>query len=274
MTKKKLISQLRDLVCDPEHQRALLNNAKCLKSLASMLNSDDDEVVQMTVETLYACSHDPVSSATLCEVPTLIDTLYTLSIEHANPSIRLKSGRLVCNLDSGSSSSSSTYLTSLTSQRRCCKQLHVISLEVEGMESCENRERFHQDAVRLSGIVSITLRGNMKRATVYTSEPNMQDHVVNYLRCKGWTVSLRERTNSISIDENECLDKDPHHQPAYLNPEVVKVEVLGKHSLGYYRPSKNAESLSQRIARYKREQAEGVKKEKQSLFSSVVNFFW
>lgn len=156
--------------------------------------------------------------------------------------------------------------------------MNVITLEIENMKTLEKREKFHQDAVRLSGIVSVTMGSKSKRAKLYTTEPDIQDHVVNYLRCKGWSVALREETNSIStgfkLDENEISGEATNKQPTYLKPEVVKVEVLGRNSLGYYRPNKNAETLSQRIARLKREQAEGLKEEKGSIFSTVVNFFW
>jgi len=247
-----------------------------------MLKSDDEDIVLMTIDTLHVCSRDPPNRTTLSEVSTMIDTLWTLSIEHVSPKVRFKAGQLVNDLDCEKSSSpscaSSTYLSSFTSRRRYCTQLNVITLEIQNMKTLEKREKFHQDAVRLSGIVSVTMGSKSKRAKLYTTEPDIQDHVVNYLRCKGWTVALREEANSTStgfrLDENDIPGEASNKKPKYLKPEVVKVEVLGKNSLGYYRPNKNTETLSQRIARYKREQTEGLKKEKGSIISSVVNFFW
>jgi len=189
MTKKSLLSQLRELANNYEHQKALLKNKNCLCTLVSMLSSKDDEIVLLAIDTLYTCSKKVENRAALCEVPQLLDTLWTLSIEHSSPKVRYTSGRMVFDLDCESSSSdscaSSVYLSSFTSRSRSCTKLNVITLEVDNIKSGADREKFYYDAVQFSGIVSVTIRSDMRRATLYTTEPYIQDPLMNYLRCKG-----------------------------------------------------------------------------------------
>merc|ERR1719410_1910714 len=96
---KKLVTQLRDLARDREHQIALMSNKECLRSLEQTLNSNEPDVVLITLETLYICALTPLNRPTLCDVPNLRSTLFFLSEEHPKPKIRAKAGQLLTEIE-------------------------------------------------------------------------------------------------------------------------------------------------------------------------------
>merc|ERR1719320_1299784 len=162
MTSQKiLVEQLRDLARNPDHQAALMANAECLRSLEQTLNSNEDEVVDITLDTLSICSKTDGNNATLFNVPKLTQTLYFLSTEHPKPRIRLKANRLFTdiNLEAESESSESYEETesiesSIPGQRYVRKQLHTIAMRIGNVKTHAERERFQATAVSFDGVVS------------------------------------------------------------------------------------------------------------------------
>jgi len=282
-SQKALVEQLRELARDPDHQAALVANGECLRSLEKTLNSMDPEIVTITLDTLAICSQTYSNHAILYDVPKLRSTLYFLSTEHAKPKIRLKANQLLTEIepeaDSATSYEESESVDSIyAGQKYVRKQLHTVDIRIGNVKTPAQREKFQADVVRFNGVVSATLDHQMKRATIYTTLPNIQEDLIVYLTRRGYEVLSPEHGFRYKEKDNveDYLAKDDQRRtPAYLQPKKLESNTMvdNPYALGRYNPGTNAETLANRISRFKKEREEAEKKKK-SVLSTVVNWFW
>jgi len=283
-SQKVLVEQLRDLARDPDHQAALVANAECLRSLEKTLNSMDPEVVSITLDTLTICSQTFSNRAILYEVPKLRDTLYYLSTEHPKPRIRLKANQLLTEIepepeaDSITSYEDSGSLESNFTARYVRKQLHTVEIRIGNVKTSQQREKFQADAVKFNGVVSATMDYQMKRATIYTTLPNIKEDLIVHLTRSGYAVLSPEhgfRYKEKDNFEDYSLKAGQRQAPAYLQPKQEQNTMFDNpYALGRFNPGTKTETLADRLARFKKERAEAEKKKKQSVLSTVVNWFW
>lgn len=282
-SQKALVEQLRELARDPDHQAALVANVECLRSLEQTLNSSDPEVVTITLDTLAICSQTYSNHAILYDVPNLRSTLYYLSTEHSKPKIRLKADQLLRDIepeaDSGSTyEESESADSSYAGQKYIRKQLHTLDIRIGNVKTPAEREKFQSDAVKFDGVVSATLDYQMKRATIYTTIPKIKEDLIVYLTRRGYEVLSPEhgfRYKEKDNVEHNLTKAGKRQSPAYLQPKKLdnNVAIDNPYALGRYNPGTQTETLANRIARFKKEREEKEKK-KQSVLSTVVNWFW
>jgi len=283
-SQKVLVEQLRELARDPDHQAALVSNAECLRSLEKTLNSMDPQVVSITLDTLTICSQTFENRAILYEVPKLRSTLYYLSTEHSKPRIRLKANQLLTEIepepeaDSTTSYEDSGSLESNFTAKYVRKQLHTVEVRIGNVKTSQQREKFQADAVKFNGVVSATMDYQMKRATIYTTLPNIKEDLIVHLTRSGYAVLSPEhgfRYKEKDNFEDYSIKAGQRQAPAYLQPKQEQNTVFDNpYALGRFNPGTKTETLADRIARFKKERAEAEKKKKQSVLSTVVNWFW
>jgi len=279
-SQKALVEQLRDLARNPDHRAALMANVECLRSLEQTLNSADPDVVDITLDTLSICAETDGNIATLYNVPKLKETLYFLSTEHTKPRIRLKANKLVSeiNLEADSESSvsyvdSDSTDSSFAGQRYVRKQLHTVTIRIGNVRTHAEREKFQADAVSFDGVVSATMDTQLKRATIYTTEADIQEDLIVHLTRKGYAVLSQE--HGFRYKEKDNFEDDQRKSPTYLQPMKVERNVQeNPYALGRYNRISKSETLAKRLARFKLEKQEAEKKKKQSVLSTVVNWFW
>jgi len=285
-SQKVLVEQLRELARDPDHQAALVANAECLRSLEKTLNSMDPEVVDITIDTLSICSQTFSNRAILYEVPKLRSTLYYLSTEHSKPRIRLKANQLLTEIEPEADADSTTSFeetdsmeSGFTAQRYVRKQLHTVEIRIGNVKTPEQREKFQAEVVKFNGVVSATMDYQMKRATIYTTLPNIKEDLIMHLTRRGYAILSPE--HGFRYKEKDNIDdystKPGQRQtPAYLQPKQLEQNTMvdNPYALGRFNPGEKTETLANRIARFKMERAEAEKKKKQSVLSTVVNWFW
>jgi len=282
-SQKVLVEQLRELARDPDHQAALMANEECLRSLERTLNSTDPEVVIITLDTLTICAQTQSNRAVLYDVPKMRATLYYLSTENGRPKIRLKANQLLTEIEPEADSASSyeeseSTDSNFTTQRYVRKQLHTVEIRIGNVKTAAQREKFQADAVSFDGVVSATLGYQMKRATIYTTLPNIKEDLIVYLTRRGYAVLSPEhgfRYKEKGNDEQYWSKDDQRQTPAYLQPKKLNgnTPVENHYALGRFMPGNKTETLANRIERFKQERKEAEKK-KQSVLSTVVNWFW
>merc|ERR1719319_420958 len=254
-------------------------NKECLRSLEQTLNSNEPDVVLITLQTLHICALTPINRPTLCEVPNLRSTLFFLSEEHPKPEIRRESGQLLNQIepeeeysddDDDDETVSSSHDTDITAASRFVpKQLHVCSLRIGNIRTAQQREKFQKEAVKHHAVVSATMGSQLQRATFYTTQPDIKDELIQFLTNSGYEC-LDDKQEMAYFGKRNHYDETYNAAPSYLAPRKANQTKGGdpskRYSLGQWRPNSETDSLAARLAKYKAEK-ENAKKENTSVKS-------
>jgi len=279
VSQKVLVTQLRDLARDPEHQSALVSNSECLKSLTQTLSATDMEVVIITLDTLKIVSQTPAHRKILAEVPNLITTLCFLQ-DHPNRSINNVAQEILDNVepagsvmsgDSGVSGGGSLRsFGSKGTNSYIPRSLHVITLKIGNIRSADQRESLVSTAVSFQGIVSVTMDSRFQRATFYSTMPDIRSDLISLLTKRGFQCleddvhmykrsmykrsAYREPFGGAISDRSSNISKEDLKGPSYLEPSNYGQgnSRYNSRQLGRYTGGKN-ESLADRVKRIKEE---------------------
>jgi len=306
MSARTVAIQLRTLASDPASQKFMCSDQGCINGLMTFLDSKDEEILTISLQTLHFLSSHPANREALSKQPGLLVKLVNFT-EKDNKIVKQVASQCLENLQS--------YVNGLQEKKEkdvpfSPKYLYNVNLHVTGLIPLY-RYRVEKALIGVKGVVSVTFEEKLEDVTVYCTqkEDDMLSPLLTAIENLDLKLSACSRasayadkenikaSSSISSKRNSLLSQTDKTQQSYATspsaadpstppsrnhssslssagaPAYFDKSNVRRGSVTLYSQSS---TLKDRQAEQRRRESEAAAKQSsvRSLFGKVTSYFW